>query len=348
MPLLRGMRMSISTTSGSDSRRLGNRLGAVARLADHLDVRLFLEDHLQARGGTARDHRRSAPESARRAVGAPRLPGSALTVPPALVPSHGCAGASRPRYLSVAGSEQPRHQSVADMHPATRTHRSCCDQTLAEPVTTRKRHSGACAISRHCRDGACRDRGVSGARSHGSALHEADDPVVVAAPPVDDARHDRTRNRGTGRSRGRPVPSRTAPGQSSSARPGGTSPARRAGRRPPSRWERLDRLRSRLSAAAIQASATASAAARAADPFEVRGPCLPQGGERRGVGRHEPDRGVIAVTGIAPVVRLAAGATPVWRARGQGPHNGRRPRPQPGSPGPRCLIVSSTRSRRPA
>ena len=42
------MRTSISTTSGSSAPRLGDRLDAVARLADDLDVLLGLEDHAEA------------------------------------------------------------------------------------------------------------------------------------------------------------------------------------------------------------------------------------------------------------------------------------------------------------
>ena len=42
------MRMSISTTSGSQPPRLLDRLGAVGRLADHVDVLLGVEDHPEA------------------------------------------------------------------------------------------------------------------------------------------------------------------------------------------------------------------------------------------------------------------------------------------------------------
>ena len=47
MPLRRGIRTSISTMSGSSVDGQLDRLGAVAGLADDLDVGLLAEDHLQ-------------------------------------------------------------------------------------------------------------------------------------------------------------------------------------------------------------------------------------------------------------------------------------------------------------
>ena len=43
-----GMRMSISTTSGRSSAVSSDRLPPVCGLADHLDVRLRVEDHAKA------------------------------------------------------------------------------------------------------------------------------------------------------------------------------------------------------------------------------------------------------------------------------------------------------------
>ena len=47
------MRMSISTTSGARLLGLGDRLAAVAGLADDLDVGLGLEDHAEPRAHQA-------------------------------------------------------------------------------------------------------------------------------------------------------------------------------------------------------------------------------------------------------------------------------------------------------
>ncbi len=48
MPFITGICTSMSTTSGSRRRVSVDRLGAVAGLADHLDVVLRLEDEAQA------------------------------------------------------------------------------------------------------------------------------------------------------------------------------------------------------------------------------------------------------------------------------------------------------------
>ena len=61
---------------------------------------------------------------------------------------------------------------------------------------------------------------VSGAARQSSSQVERDHAVVVAAPAVDDRRLARSPCRRTGRSRGRPAPSRRAPGRASSASAG--------------------------------------------------------------------------------------------------------------------------------
>ena len=74
MPPRRGIRTSISTTSGSSSAARSTASLAVAGLADDLDVRLLGRAPSPARDGTARGRRRRAPGSARRARAAGRAP----------------------------------------------------------------------------------------------------------------------------------------------------------------------------------------------------------------------------------------------------------------------------------
>ena len=93
MPSTSGIRMSISTTSGRSARAMLDRLAAVGRLADDLDVGLGVEDHPEAVahqglvvGDQDADHRRDPRrvegQARAEARSRPRAAGPASSSPP--------------------------------------------------------------------------------------------------------------------------------------------------------------------------------------------------------------------------------------------------------------------------
>src|SRR5260370_26161879 len=181
MPLLRGIRMSISTTSGSDSAAL-----ATASAPSHASPTTSMSSSsLRTISRPRRNSAWSSTISTR--IGSayrrrPRLPRSALTVPPALYQTT-ATGGSRPRYLLVAGSQQPPPPL-----PKLTRRAPAPGPAVNRLWRSRSRHASAGERYVHSTPlrGAPRLRAGRDAPT-GSALHEADDTVVVAEPPVHDA-----------------------------------------------------------------------------------------------------------------------------------------------------------------